>query len=1615
MHTVNSRYTKSSEDKALSKGSGLTELDYGDRSRAQPTGQKTWSILPRKSWLAVQRRFYYCKSVGTMTTSDPDILTCLVMVAAPLEIPWLRICNVVAVCARVQIYWGTCAAAAWEHDRLARDTTQQDSPQTTHYYIWLPGACVSGANTMVGSSSVEKEEFKPADPLAEVNTTNNSEPATPDSPIDDPEEEIRRKEEHQEKHLQREEFRRTQSHATDVSVLTRTTTGASAPPKSKPWYKQLDPLKWGKIPPVPKERGESKEYQAGFFSRLTFHWMAPLMNTGYMRQLEMNDIWTINPNRSADVLTTRLRAAFDRKVKEGGQYPLLGALHETFFWEFWIGGICQLGASITQVLSPFTLRYLIQFATDAWAAQQAGRSPPHIGAGMGLVIGVTIMQVLQSLGMNHFIYRGMMIGGQVRAVLISVVFEKSMVISGRARAGTDKPKNDNPGDASDEKGKGGKSKAKFWKKEKKDKVKAGPQTDGTGWSNGKIVNLMSVDTYRVDQASGLFHLVWTAPLICVITLVLLLINLTYSALAGYALLVIGLPALTRAIRSLFKRRSAINKITDQRVSLTQEILSSVRFVKYFGWERAFLQRLKDIRTREIYAIQILLAIRNGINAVSMSLPIYASMLSFITYSLSHHNLAPAEVFSSLALFNGLRMPLNLLPLVIGQVVDAWESLRRTQEFLLSEEQEDEALHNPEAKHAVEVVNASFTWERSTAQDPDKSVAGKESAKKAPAVSEAPTPDDTSTLVDEREPFKIQDLNFEIGRNELVAVIGAVGSGKTSLLAALAGDMRRTSGEVVLGASRAFCPQYAWIQNATLRDNITFGKEMDRGWYKEVIDACALQPDLEMLPDGDATEIGERGITISGGQKQRLNIARAIYFDADIVIMDDPLSAVDAHVGRHIFDNAILGLLKDKCRILATHQLWVLNRCDRIIWMDGGKIQAVDTFDNLMANHSGFQKLLETTAVEEKQEKQEDAVTEDKTAELKKDKKKKKKKSPGLMQAEERAVSSVPWSVYGQYVKASGTIFSAPLIFLALVLSQGANISTSLWLSWWTSDKFGFNTGVYIGVYAGLGTIQALLMFAFSLMLTIFGTNSSKTLLRKAVTRTLRAPMSFFDTTPLGRITNRFSRDVDVMDNNLTDALRMYFLTLAMIISVFALIIAFFHYFVIALVPLTIIFVLATAYYRSSAREVKRFESVLRSVVFAKFGEGLSGVATIRAYGLKQRFTTDLRKAIDEMNSAYFLTYSNQRWLSMRLDLIGNLLVFTTGVLVVTSRFSVNPSTGGLVLSYILGIVQMLQFTVRQLAEVENGMNAVERLLYYGTQLEEEAPEHTIDVRPSWPEKGEIIFDNVEMRYRANLPLVLKGMSMHVGGGERIGIVGRTGAGKSSIMSTLFRLVELSGGHITIDGLDISTVGLHDLRSRLAIIPQDPTLFRGTVRSNLDPFSEHTDLDLWSALRQADLVPHDTAIDDKDPSRVNLDTTVEEDGLNFSLGQRQLMALARALVRGSQIIVCDEATSSVDMETDDKIQNTIATGFRGKTLLCIAHRLRTIIGYDRICVMDAGRIAELDSPAALWKQGGIFRSMCDRSGIRMEDIAGAKEQLSAANTSGSSDEDDAGPSSPKEKE
>ncbi|KAL4916762.1 P-loop containing nucleoside triphosphate hydrolase protein [Aspergillus aurantiobrunneus] len=1351
-------------------------------------------------------------------------------------------------------------------------------------------------------------------------------------------------------------------------------TGVDPKPQHSRKRFSLNPLRLQSIPPVPKERSVSREYGASLLSVISFQWMSPLMKVGYLRPLELQDIWTVNPEREVDLLSNRFEHALRNRTNAAVKRPLLWALYDTFRFEFVLGGICQLLGSLLMVFAPYLTRYLIAFATDAYVAQHSGQPAPHIGRGMGFAVGLTCMQALQSLCTNQFLYRGQTVGGQIRAVLILQIFNKALKLSGRAKAGS--------AQSPEEQEKIRELKAA---KDQALKQPGARPADGKGWGNGRIVALMSIDVDRINLACGMFHFAWSAPISMIVTLVLLLVNLSYSALAGYALLVFGIPFLTYAVRFLFKRRRNINKLTDQRVSLTQEILHGVRFVKFFGWESSFLNRLKEIRRREIRSIQTLLAVRNAILCVSMAIPVFASMLAFITYALSNHALDPAPIFSSLALFNSLRMPLNLLPLVIGQITDAWTALNRIQEFIVAEEQKEDIQHDEHMSDAIKMDRASFTWERLAA---DKEA--EEAEKKSDPKTTKPEPSEQPTN-EPAEPFQLHDMNLDIRRDELIAVIGGVGSGKSSLLSALAGDMRLTDGTVRLSTSRAFCPQYTWIQNTSLRENILFGKDYDEKWYDHVIEACALKPDLEILPNGDATEIGERGITISGGQKQRLNIARAIYFNAELVLLDDPLSAVDAHVGRHIMDKAICGLLKGCCRILATHQLHVLSRCDRIVVMDKGRVHAVGTFDELSRDNKLFKQLM-STASQDSTEDAEEATEAVEEETGKQATQKPNKPTPALMQQEEKATDSVGWAVWKAYIRASGSYLNAVAILFLLALANVVNVWTSLWLSYWTSNHYpSLSTGQYIGIYAGLGAASALTMFVFSTYMTTAGTNASRTMLQLAMTRVLRAPMSFFDTTPLGRITNRFSKDIQVMDNELCDAMRIYAITITMIISIMVLIIVFYHYFAIALAPLFILFLMASNYYRASAREMKRHESILRSTVYARFSEAITGTASIRAYGVQDQFRRGLRDSIDLMNGAYFLTFSNQRWLSIRLDAVAVVLVFVTGILVVTSRFDVSPSISGLVLSYILAIAQMLQFTVRQLAEVENNMNATERVHYYGTQLEEEAPLHLAPVPPSWPATGQINFSKVAMRYRPGLPLVLKNLTISIRGGERIGIVGRTGAGKSSIMSALFRLTELSSGSITIDGIDIASVGLQDLRSRLAIIPQDPTLFRGSIRSNLDPFNEHTDLELWDALRKAHLInspaqsPADTPTD---TTKLSLDTPVDEEGLTFSLGQRQLMALARALVRNARIIICDEATSSVDFATDQRIQKTMAEGFQGKTLLCIAHRLRTIIHYDRICVMDQGSIAEMDTPLRLWKnKDGIFRAMCDRSGISRLDIEG----------------------------
>lgn len=761
-----------------------------------------------------------------------------------------------------------------------------------------------------------------------------------------------------------------------------------------------------------------------------------------------------------------MKANFQDNHTQGSKRPLAKALFQTFKTDVAIGALAALTSTLVQVLVPFVVRFIITYAVEDYKARSLGIPGPPIGRGVGLVVGITVMQILGSMGYNHFFYRGMLAGGQVRSALISMIFDKAMTISGRAKAGGQvevPPAGLKPTSKEEKKF--------FWRQLARRSGTPAQEQGPEVWANGRIVNLMSVDTSRIDQASGWFHMVWTAPLGLIVTIVLLLVNLSYSALVGIALFFTATPLVALIVRAMFKRRRKINRLTDERITMTQEVLQAIRFVKYYAWEADFLARLGDVRQREIRGIRYLLGNRNTAISMGSAIPIFSSMLTFITSSLTNHALEPATTFSSLALFNQLRLPLIMFPMVIGLVTDALQSLKRIEQFLQAE---DAVETNVECQDglAVDLRNASFTWEKSrppSSNDPASKKSKGEKTKKmqtdlpgsAALRNEANTTNSgagtsTGELESERPPFTLNEINLQVRASELIAVIGTVGSGKTSLLSAIAGDMRRISGALEARGRRAFCPQVAWIQNATLRDNIVFGHEFVEEKFDRVVKGCSLDYDLKILPHGSFTEIGERGINLSGGQKQRVSLGRAIYSDADVVLLDDPLGAVDPHVGASIMEHAICGLLKDKCRILVTHQLHVLPACDRIVIMDKGSVIACDTFENLMAGNAIFQQMMMSVTTTEKKdeavEMAEEASAQPEPIE---------KSQEALMQQEDQQTSGISNAVYLDYWRSTGSLFIPPVILLLMILAQGGSIMTNLWLAWWSDNQFGYSNGAYV--------------------------------------------------------------------------------------------------------------------------------------------------------------------------------------------------------------------------------------------------------------------------------------------------------------------------------------------------------------------------------------------------------------------------------------------------------------------------------------------------------------------------------------------------------------------------
>ncbi|KAJ7671586.1 ABC transporter [Mycena polygramma] len=1367
------------------------------------------------------------------------------------------------------------------------------------------------------------------------------------------------------------------------------------------WYTRV-PFTSTKPPSPPggtlEDASLSPDLTAAWYDLIYWGWITPLLSLGYQRPLEATDLYKLGDERASAYIAEKITTSFDRRHKAAIEYnirlangdispgwraiwwtvrggrakrekqwrekdgkrraSLVWAMNDSVKWWFWSGGILKVIGDTAQITSPLVVKAIINFATTSYVAHNSGGKPPPIGTGIGLAFALLAMQLIGSLGQHHFFYRAMSTGVLVRGGLITAIYARSLRLTSRARSTL---------------------------------------------TNGKLVNHISSDISRIDFCAGFFHMSWSAPIQMIICLILLILNLGPSALAGFAFFILATPAQTMVMKRLFMYRQKSMVWTDKRAKILQELLGGMKIIKLFNWQVPFLARISGYRQKEMAYIRSLLLLRSGTNAVAMSMPALASVLAFVTYSLTGHTLEPSVIFASLTLFNLLRLPLMFLPVSFSAIADALNATHRLYDVFVAETFEDVQLRDDKLDVAVEVIDASFTWDGPPPEAEGKKKKGKKStplekAANAAAASLAVQ----QAKVDEEKVFKMSNLTFSIPRGQLVAIVGAVGSGKTSLLQGMISEMRKTGGSVKFGGSVGYCPQSAWIQNATIRENICFGLPFEEEKYWKAVNDSCLQPDLEMLPNGDLTEVGEKGISLSGGQRQRLNICRSIYSDTDIQIFDDPLSALDAHVGKAVFHNVLQNTLSDKTRILVTHALHFLPYVDYIITIADGRIAERGTYAELIKHDGEFSKFIaefgSKEASSENPEMEGEGEQVDATAQA--DARKKATAGVGMMQTEERNIGAISLDVYKSYISAGNGKFIVPLLVLSLVLLQGSNVMSSYWLVYWQERKWPRPEGFYMAIYAFFGVSQAITFFFMGSTFALLTYYASQSLHKGALTRVMHAPMSFFETTPLGRIVHRFTKDCDTIDSTLGEALRMFFATFANIIGAIILIAVILPWFLIAVVCILIMYVYFAAFYRSSAREIKRLDAILRSALYTHFSESLSGLATIRAYGVAERFRLDNQRLVDHENRAYWLTVTNQRWLGVRLDFLGSLLTFVVSMLAVGARFTVSPSQTGVVLAYILSVQQAFGWMVRQSAEVENDMNSVERVLHYANEVEQEAANQIPENKPAapWPSKGQIEMKDIVLKYRPGLPAVIKGISMTVKPGEKIGIVGRTGAGKSSIMTALFRLVELTSGSIIIDGVDISKVGLGDVRNGLAIIPQDPLLFSGTMRSNLDPFNLADDATLWDALRRAYLV--DTtkttkieATDDDAPTGSNtpmnkftLDTVIEDEGQNLSVGQRSLVSLARALVKDAKVLVLDEATASVDYETDRNIQDTITHEFADRTILCIAHRLSTIIAYDRICVMNAGEIAEFDTPAQLFKiEGGIFRTMCEHSNISLEDI------------------------------
>lgn len=1115
--------------------------------------------------------------------------------------------------------------------------------------------------------------------------------------------------------------------------------------------------------------------------------------------------------------------------------------------------------------------------------------------------------------------------------------------------------------------------------------------------NHSPINLLAVDAQRVADFASTNHLAAS----CILKLVLSFAFL--SRLVGVDCLTVGLgvfllsaPANMVCTRKFSNSQSRLMNIRDQKLAIVTEALLGIRQIKFSAFEPEWYERIKGTRDQELNTLWKTFKFMTGLVFVWIFGPVMLSAVTLGTFVLLHGSLTASVAFTTISMFNNVESTLGLLPELTTKIVNAKISVKRIEEYVNSDELDDHIQHDG----TVTFKQATVQWPASTRRD---------------------------------NAFTLRNINLQFPKGELSIVSGKVGAGKSLLLASILGESEIVAGRItaprppdhqerfdefatpaswIIPSARAYVSQIPWIQNATIRENVLFGLPYLKERYNQVMHACTLEKDMVLFESGDQTDIGANGVNLSGGQKWRLAFARALYSRSGILILDDIFSALDAHVGKFIYDHALTGELgRERTRILVTHHISLcLPLAEYCVFLANGTVELAGSKTDLR------QKGLLSNYV--KDETADDDVSPQPW--IPKDMEKTLQQhlpavndSPlppptRFMAEEKRQTGTVKWQVYRDYIKATG-ILSFWLVFLSFAAFVGSNFGRTWWITLWTrayqaqtklfhaislpgavhqttldtsrsamADELWFYLGIYIalsGITCVLGTARYFFIYRGSVQ-------ASRVLFEHLAYIMLRMPLRWLDTVPVGSILNRLTADFNVLDSRLAESyayvVHNVFVMIGTIIAGLA---------VSPYIAFLVVILLATSFrfghrYLIGAREVKRVEGISRSPIYEQFGSVLAGISTVRAYRMSNAYVNKLHAQIHDWARAYWYMMLFSRWLNLRLNMIGTVFTTLTAAMVIFIP-SIDASLAGFCLSFVLQFSQTIIWAVRDFASLEIAMNALERISEYCDLTPED--QSGLDPPAAWPTNGHLEVCNLVVTYAPELEPVLKGLSFAVQRNERVGVVGRTGAGKSTLTLALFRFLEARGGSIYIDGIDVSQIKLRELRKRIAIIPQDPVLFSGTVRSNLDPFDEYSDEILFDALERVHLVRavgHDgnnsNGSDDLQPS-INLNSQVNRGGLNMSQGQRQLLCLARAIVSRPKIIALDEATSAVDKTTDRFIQESIRDEFKDSTLLVIAHRLSSVVDFDRILVMGDGRVVEYDSPVVLVnKDGGVFRDMIEHS-------------------------------------